>query len=281
LASVWIALAAAACFPEYGFPSDPLDGGAQDGTTPPPPPEGDSGADGSSDATLDADGATDLRASCVLLLHMDEAAWPGTGKPIKDSSGSGNDGAAVGSATPTPAGKFGGAALLDGSGWINVPDALSLHVTRAVTYAAWIYPTALTTPPNGTSPGIISKRGGYTANVAYTLFLWENNQAWIDVAGTRFHSTFAFTNSAWYHIAVVYDGNAAVAAQRVRVYVNGALDTESNAPPELAANVEDVVIGSLPNGGTSFIGKIDEVAIWTRALSGAEIAALASATGAL
>jgi hypothetical protein len=40
-------------------------------------------------------------------------------------------------------------------------------------------------------------------------------------------------------------------------------------------------VGDLPDGGGRFVGRIDEVAIWMRALSADEISALANATGPL
>jgi hypothetical protein len=210
---------------------------------------------------------------------MDEAAWGTDAGAVKDQSGRANDGTAMGTAAPTPAGKFGGAASLDGSGWINVPDSPSLHVSTAVTFAAWIYPTGLTDGSH--APGIITKRRGLQDNVAFTLFLWTANEAWVDIASTRFASNSVFANGAWYHVAVVYDGNATDSNTRVRLYVNGTLDKQLTADPQIPLNLEDIHVGDLPEGGSAFIGKIDEVAIWTRALSPAEVLALATASGPL
>lgn len=289
--------AAPACFPEYSFPGDVADAAAQDVTAPtdtgakdgnvPIDAGGDDGAApidaGGTDAPVDTgrDAAPIVSLDgCVLLLHMDEAAWPAAGRPVKDSSGARNDGAAVGTAVPTAAGKFGGAASLDGSGWIDVADSASLHVTNAVTYTAWINPTGLT---DGTpSPGVISKRHGFGDAVAFTLFLWTANQAWVDITSTRFNSDFVFANTNWYHVAVVYEGAATDSNRRARIYVNGNLDKPSTtADTVIGSNVEDILIGNLPGGGNAFVGKIDEVAIWSRVLSDAEISALAKATGPL
>jgi Concanavalin A-like lectin/glucanases superfamily len=290
-----VAIALAGCFPTFVFPGD-TDGGAADAS-------GDAGTDAGRDATVD-DGAPqddagydapldtgrDARVdggdagpvvslqNCVLLLHMDEPSWPDAGA-VRDTSGAGNHGSPVGTATTTTQGKFGGAGTFDGSGWVGVPDSVSLHATTAVTYAAWVYPTGLT---DGTpSPGVISKRHGFGDMVAFTLFLWTSNQAWVDLQATRFNSNAVFVNNAWAHIAVVYDGLASDTAQRGRLYVNGTLDKTSSADPVLSSNVEDVLVGNLPGGGNTFIGRIDEVVIWTRALSAAEISALAQATGPL
>jgi Concanavalin A-like lectin/glucanases superfamily len=234
-------------------------------------PEADTGANnGGTVVSLDG---------CVLLLHMDEPTWSGAGS-VKDSSGQGNDGTPEGTAGTTANGKFGRAALLDGNGWVDVPssDSLDGPVTQ-LTYSAWIYPTGLT---DGTaSPGIISKRQGYAENVSYTLFLWTSNAAWVDLEAYRNNSVTLFTNGAWYHLAVVYDGTQTAAGAGETIYVNGALDSVHAAGPSLAANTQDVLIGNLPGGGNNFIGMIDEVAIWTRALSADEIKSLYLADGGL
>ena len=238
------------------------DGPAQGGEG--APPEGVDGADeGGSVVSLE---------DCVLLLHMDELTWSGNGS-VMDSSGKGNDGTPEGTATTTANGKFGRAALLDGNGWVDVPSSLTLDgpVTQ-LTYSAWIYPTGLT---DGTaSPGILSKRQGYAENVDYTLFLWTSNEAWVDLQAFRSNSVTVFTNGAWYHVAVVYDGTQTAAGAGETIYVNGELDSVHAADPSLAANTQDVLIGNLPGGGNNFIGMIDEVAIWTRALSSGEIKSL-------
>jgi hypothetical protein len=248
-----------------------------------------SSASGDADANGGGDDAGDGGANeagpvvsldgCVLLLHMDESSWPATGS-VKDSSGLGNDGTAVGTAVPTPGGKFGGAALLDGNGWIDVPSSVSLDgPMSALTYSAWIYPTGLT--DGSESPGIISKRQGYGENVAFTLFLWVGNAAWVDLQGYRSSSDASFGNNAWYHVAVVYDGSQADAGLGETIYVNGVVDSVHPADPSLAVNTQDILVGNLPGGGNNFVGMIDEVTVWTRALDANEIKSLYLADGGL
>ena len=207
----------------------------------------------------------------ALLLHMDEPTWADAGA-VLDASGQGNHGTASGSALPTVGGKIGGAGLFDGNGWIVVPDSPTLHAGQELTCAAWVQPTGLT---DGTpSPGILSKRQAYAVNVAFTLFLWTDNQAFVDVEADRFHSDGVFANDQWYHVAFVYDGHEA-APLRTRIYVDGVLDSvHASASSSLAPNTEDIQVGGLPGGGEPFVGKLDEVAIWTRALSAAEIASV-------
>jgi len=96
----------------------------------------------------------------------------------------------------------------------------------------------------------------------------------VDGEDDRFESVAVLNNNTWYHVAVVFDGSADPAA-RVRLYLNGQLDsvhaeTSSTVTPSDAA----VDIGNLPNGGDMFIGAIDEVAFWKRSLSAAEVLSL-------
>ena len=217
--------------------------------------------------------------SRVLLLHMDEQSWNHTAGEVIDSSGSGNNGTAVGTATTTANGKFGRAGLFDGAGSVTVPDASSIRPTAALTMTAWIFPTGLGVG----AQGIIAKRTAYNVDSAYSMFIDTDGKLYVDIdsSNDRFASNTIFANNSWYHVAVVFDGGLS-AEQRVRVYVNGVLDiaaneTSSTIPP-YTSNLD---VGLLPGGGNGFVGTIDEVSIWTRALAPTEIATLAAASGPL
>lgn len=214
-------------------------------------------------------GSNPLLRNCVLLLHMDEPSWTGPMSVI-DSSGLGNHGTPVGSATTSPNGKFGRAAALDGSGWIDVNDSISLHPSDKLTYAAWIHLASLTN-----EPGVISKRKAYNDDVSFTMYVEVlDNHLWVDILNTsRSVSVASLTTNTWYHVATVYDGKAD-AGQRVSIYVNGVLDSTHPADSTMPVNTEHLLVGNLPNGGSTFVGLIDEVGIWTRALGKDEIKAL-------
>lgn len=215
-----------------------------------------------------------LWSGCKMLLHMDEATWNGTAGEVKDDSGANNAGTAIaGPVTTDSPARLGRAGLFFGSGYLSVPDASSLHAGGAFSVSAWVYPTAL----NGTSaPGIVSKRIGYGNGTEFAVFAWTNNHVFVDVDSEdhRFESVAVLNTNTWYHIAVVFDG-AADPSERVRLYINGQLDTvhahtSTTVPPSNAA----ITIGNLPDGGQLFSGAIDEVAFWQRALSAAEVASL-------
>ena len=89
-------------------------------------------------------------------------------------------------------------------------------------------------------------------------------------------STELLDVASWRHVAFVYDGGAE-ATQRVRLYIDGELDTVAFAEESsIAPSSADLLVGNLVNGGSVLEGRIDEVAIWLRALAPAEIQALFS-----
>lgn len=208
----------------------------------------------------------------VLHLSMDEGQW-GSGE-IFDSSPAANHGTINGTVAYTPDGKFGGAGHFDGDGYITIPNTESLQATSALTLSAWVNFEYI---GGDYSHGIISKRAGYGTDTAYTLFQWAESYMWVDLdyETDRFSSATAFEVNRWYHVAMVYDGSLA-AAERVRLYVDGALDVvASESSASLPAFDCDLEVGRLVNGGNTMLGSIDEVAIWRRPLSGDEVAALA------
>jgi hypothetical protein len=79
---------------------------------------------------------------------------------------------------------------------------------------------------------------------------------------------------------MVYDGSL-LRGERIHVYLNGALDSVG---PESSTSItpdgSPLAIGCLPLDGLvqNFIGELDDVAVWTRAFSAAEVAAWYDAT---
>lgn len=81
--------------------------------------------------------------------------------------------------------------------------------------------------------------------------------------------------NTWYHVAFVYNGATSVAADRIKIYVNGIepLITITNTPPiSLTSATSTVKIGKFGGALDRFFnGNIDEVRIWTRAFSTTDI----------
>ena len=225
------------------------------------------------DASDPGDELGSLRVGCALLLHMDEPSWGGAGS-VRDACGAGNHGTPTDVAITTTAGGVRGrAGSFLGTGCVEIADAPELRPSTQLTLSAWVRPGGL---DGNKALGVISKRADMMVQSAYNLYLWVGNNAWIDIEGERQNSTRQLVNGRWNQLTVTYDG-ARPAAERARIYVDGQFDVarEMDAAT-ITAHPPPLRIGCMPTeiGGTSqnFVGLLDEVAIWTRALSDPEIA---------
>lgn len=80
------------------------------------------------------------------------------------------------------------------------------------------------------------------------------------------YSTTSVTNNQWYHLLGVYDGKNKIIA----IYINGVLENSASTSGTLSINTNyEMTIGSLA-GNQPFAGYIDDVCLWSRALSAAE-----------
>ena len=210
--------------------------------------------------------ATDVTVSNTSAQQGLVAAYSfneGTGTTVADASGTGNTGTISG-ATWTASGKFGGALSFDGvDDWVTVNDAPVLDLTTGMTIEAWVTSTAL----NGWETVIFKEMPGDHAYVLYAA-----GDSTVPIAGIRRNGTIhavsatsAMPVGTWVHLAVTYDG------ANLGLYVNGTLVRTTAVTGPI-----DVTQGPLRLGGNSvwaewFNGLIDEVRIYNRALTAAEI----------
>ena len=190
----------------------------------------------------------------VAAYGFEEAS----GTTVADASGNGNTGT-TGGATWI-AGKFGTGLNFNGS-FVTVPDSPSLDLTTAMTLSAWVYPS---TPPAGWQDVI------FKAVDVYYLEGSSTSGGSVPAAGGSFaggalYGTSALPVGVWSHLAATYDG------VRLRLYVNGV--EVSNRPQSGTLQVSGgaLTIGGDASYGQYWIGRIDEVRIYNRALSAAEI----------
>jgi hypothetical protein len=197
------------------------------------------------------------------------------GTTASDASGLGNNGTLEG-AVAVAAGK-GGALQFDGvDDVVTVADHASLDLTGGMTIEAWVNPSVVD-GLNGWETVVLKE--GVEARVccsnllAYALYAHDaaaGPAGYIRSAGLDqgIHTTPAITAGAWTHLATTYNG------VNLRIYVNGAL---AATRPQTGAI--DVGVGLLRIGGNNafpgefFSGLIDEVKVYNRALSAAEITA--------
>lgn len=171
----------------------------------------------------------------------------------------GNSTALVGSATGTDssvsyaAAKINsGAVFTGGASRISLTGGPALGTVFSI--SAWLFPTS-----NVPTYGAILSRSG----VATGLFRKSTTKLSLYDAGDHL-STGNVTISIWTHIVLTSDGTS------IRFYLNGTLDTTTVYVPTTFTVGQ---IGS-DTSNEGFIGTIDEVGTWTRALSGPEITTL-------
>ena len=86
----------------------------------------------------------------------------------------------------------------------------------------------------------------------------------------------ALATNTWYHLAFTFDN----AGGFKRLYLNGVLVGDLPLKPNLTGNTDEIMLGNSPVfTDRSFNGRMDEVALFNRALTGTEIQALFASAG--
>lgn len=206
----------------------------------------------------------------VLHMGLDE---PSGSISFADISGAGNNGVCSGNTCPIAgvSGKLGSAVLFDGSDdMIEIPGSSSLDISGDLTITLWVRPSVDSSQFHNSWNFFIYHRSSLKYEVGF-----------YDTGGPRFkpynESGSAFDLSAgvefsanvWRHVAAVREGTA------LRIYIDGILATSRNDfTGDLRGASGQVRIGG--NGSSrGFQGTIDEVSIYSRALTAAEILSLA------
>ena len=195
----------------------------------------------------------------------------GSGTTTADASTNGITGTLTGGAT-WAAGHFGQAVALDGvNDNVSLGTPAALQLSGSMTASAWIYATGAP----GDDAVIVSRRGSIGFQLDTTIDVGPRVVGFklTDSSGRdmmRYGTTPLQTNT-WYYVTGVYDGTA----QTMSVYVNGTLD---NGPLIGAVSTTQqnsaatpVLLGQRPSGGFNFIGRLDNVRLYGRALSASEL----------
>jgi Concanavalin A-like lectin/glucanases superfamily len=201
--------------------------------------------------------------------------WPGEGNT--DDIIDGNDGTFVGTATYTT-GEVGQAFSFNGSKYVEVPDAANLDFAfgAPISIDMWVYRTGTATIMHfigkrvGCSgPGCTG--GGFNYQMGFNM---DTGQGLFFGGCSGGISTGQdLPLNTWTHLAGTFDGST------VRFYINGTLAGTAAATSLGPTNNEPLRIGT---SGTcsGFVGLIDEVELFNRALSQAEIQAIYNAGSA-
>src|SRR5205823_84091 len=191
--------------------------------------------------------------------RLGDAAGSGS---AADASGNGLAGAVDPGVILGQPGAIGGdtAVTFPGSGpAIVVPASAVLDLANAVSVEAWVRPTL-----SGQNGGIYEKTVNGWVNSQYMLFLEAG------VAKFRVRTTSGallpvdgptLALNTWSHVVGTFDGSA------LRLYVNGALVATSAAAGPLNSGSGPSFLGRLGQSLYPFQGSIDEVAVFSAALS--------------
>jgi hypothetical protein len=196
----------------------------------------------------------------------------GSGTTVNDLSGKGNIGTTA-STTWVTTGKFGGALSFNGTNsLVNITDSNSLDLTNGMTLEAWVNPSNLT----GWKTFLTKENS--TNNLAYSLSANNNtsgaanqrpvSRIRIGTVTQTVTGTTKLALNTWAHVATTYDGAT------LRLYVNSVQVSSLAVTGNMAATTNLLRIGGSPAlGAQYFTGLIDEVRIYNRALTAAEIQA--------
>ena len=157
-------------------------------------------------------------------------------------------------------GRFGSGLEFDGvDDYLLIGDSVSLDVEGGVTIAGWVLPYSLFSRDD-----IFKKSGAYWFNLQDGGKL-ATYLTGISPSPGYYLSDSAIVMGEWTHIAFTYDGS------QIRQYINGTLDTTHTGLSGTIDTSSNPLLIGYHNEDTAFHGVLDELVIFSRALSDGEV----------
>lgn len=187
---------------------------------------------------------------------------------VRIQTSSGVRAIALESAGPPPS--SGGTLDFDGvNEYVQIPHTASLNLTNEITVEAWVnidsFPVTIMR---------VAQKGGYSNASGWGMNVYSSPGFMLyvnvyDSAGTRFYVQGGNVSlNTWTHIAFTYDATA------VNLYINGTnVKTTPTNGLAMSTNTTNLILGAQSTLVNYFDGTIDELQIYDRALSLAEIQA--------
>lgn len=231
------------------------------------------GVAGCGSAPIDAVTVSDGSLTRALVAHwtFDEQS----GSIVTDRSGNGHDGELTGGAWGTP-GRFGGGLRLQPGDSVTIPGFP--HATLDWTVSVWIHLSA------ADRAALTMKRAVLLTAERASMGGWEiefdprPGFDWLEASYYVGPPTNDYVILAckcieidrWMHWTAVFDGTNS----RFSLYRGGALVDAAALPAPILPGDPDLSIGRWHEGDRSISGIVDDYAIWSRALSPDEVAAI-------
>jgi hypothetical protein len=206
----------------------------------------------------------ELLEDAVGIWLLDEKS----GTDVHDSSGNGNNGKMSGGSGKWVTGKFGNALELNGtSEFVQISDAPSLDLEQEVTMVNWFWwegsgdgwQTFFSKGPmSGTNENwahFINTGGRYT----HFILNAGGPRVNLDSAGNIFEP------KKWYHAAATFDGKMRI------IYIDGKEASRGALSGKLVTNNNYLGIGFREGSPHYWKGMLDDMAVFKRALSAAEV----------
>ena len=213
-----------------------------------------------------------------LVAHWDfnEAQ----GDVLHDRSGNGNDGKLHG---PQWVKVGGGHALkFDGvDDYVDCGDNASLDITGPMTLEAWVY---LESPPRKSIAGVLGK-----FHTSYAIYYNAQGRCHWHISGNNFRRSPQLETGSWHHLVGVFESNDDAAVTTIAFYVNGVgmhgrdlgFDHPGHSRARKLQSGKNFLMGCMvpdpvkKNPGIRaiphFHGMLDDVRVYSRALSEAEV----------
>jgi RHS repeat-associated protein len=223
-------------------------------------------------ADQDCDGVADGLDNCPAVANATQAdadgdaasgggAWrfdEPSGSTAIDLNGK-SDGTLAGGASRVP-GRFGGGVFfMFGLPAVNMPNTPALNLTGTdITLSAWIK------AGQGNFGPVIYKEDQYRLSYGDGTIVYGDSTNWGLASGGA-----GFQYNQWNHVAAVRS------ATRIKLYMNGAQVADLPATGSVTTRPAPLKIGCCENF-RPFPGEIDEVAVYNRSLTPAQIAQLAT-----
>lgn len=205
--------------------------------------------------------ASALPSNTNLIAHWSFDQSSGT--VLTDDSGNGRSGTFSG--TPTwMAGRLNNALAFDGSDNVALGNITQINGASKLTLATWM---------KRTSAGSKVLVGKQATNQDVAIEAYGDGRIYFQMSkGSDTYGYLTLNDTAWHHIALVFDGTLSGNANRLKAYVDGVQKTltfKGTVSTSTTTNTTPFNIGKM--SGEYSNGQVDDTWLYTRALNQAEV----------